>query len=187
MLQDNLCAWVNFVFVFWLLSKKYFSLFFFVELFHLFEAVYFSYCMSIRCGVVCVRLSSLFALRWCGTQGVSVLFSQLDVFLLSSSFFYSCSLIYHSSISTDMGNKGVAGPTCLHDCYDFACILVVDPESYCLCICLLVFVPCLYSSVFYSCFLIYPSSISSDMGNKGVPKPTCLHDFYDSVCIQVGS
>ena len=56
----------------------------------------------------------------------------------------------------------------MHDCYDFACILVVDPESCCLCICLLVFVPCPSSSVFYSCFLIYPSSISSDMGNKGV-------------------
>ena len=88
----------------WCLGSKrfYFSL-------HSYEVHYFSYCMSIRCGVVCVRLSSLFALRWCGTQGVSVLFSQLYVFLLSSSLFYSCSLIYHSSISTDMGNKGVFG------------------------------------------------------------------------------
>ena len=46
----------------------------------------------------------------------------------------------------------------------------------------------LSTSVFYFCFLIYSSSISTDMGNKWeLSQPTCLHDFYGSVCIPAGT
>ena len=42
----------------------------------------------------------------------------------------------------------------------------------------------LSTSVFHFCYLIYPSSISTDMGNKwDLNQPICLHDFYGSVCI----
>ena len=43
--------------------EKIFQLFLLFRSFHLFEVLYFSYYMLIRCGVVCVRPSSLFALR----------------------------------------------------------------------------------------------------------------------------